>query len=300
LGRVFELVHLIREADEPIEGATIVEIGTGWRPFVPFVLALGGAKRIVTIDVNPWLSKAYAWETWRSLRDSLPEIAAHCRLPENLVQDRYLSVPEEIETLEELLAPLGIEYVYPGDARSTGLPEGSVDVVLSSNVLEHIPREVQADIHRETRRILKPRGIAAHRFNPQDHFATVDPAITNVNFLRYSSARWRWYGGSGLAYHNRLRAPDYRRMFNDAGLNVEICRERIDERSLRVLQAGVLRVHKEFRNYTMEELAVDYMWTVCRKPAGPTAERVASGRIRGCAPSPAAAHSLVRHMTPSD
>ena len=44
---------------------TVVEIGTGWRPFLPFILSLLGAERVITIDVHPWLTSDYALETHR-------------------------------------------------------------------------------------------------------------------------------------------------------------------------------------------------------------------------------------------
>ncbi|WP_437227744.1 methyltransferase domain-containing protein [Planctomicrobium sp. SH661] len=273
LNRAFELVDLVHQAGDTIEGATCLEVGTGWRPFVPFVLALGGAKRVITVDVNPWLTPAYASETWKSLELFLPEIAANCRLPEHEVWDRFRKVPRNAKTLKAIFDPLNIEYIYPGDARATGLPDNSVDIVLSSNVLEHIPRDIQLDIHRESLRILRAGGLTVHRFNPQDHYATVDSQITHANFLQFSSEEWHWLGGSGLAYHNRLRSRDYRELFDEAGLNIEICRERVDPRSLEAIQKGTLAVHPEFQRYTAEELAADYMWTVCRKPVQVSVER---------------------------
>ena len=265
LGRAYELVEMIHESGRFIEGAECLEIGTGWHPFVPMVLSLAGAKRVTTIDVNPWLTEAYVRATWSSLRDHIPEIAARCGLPEIEIRHRYGAGSKASTGLQEFLKRLRIEYRYPGDARVTGFPKDSVDVVVSSNVLEHIPRELQVEIHAETRRILRPGGVAAHRFNPQDHFATVDKTITHANFLQYTSEEWHWYGGSGLAYHNRLRAPDYRNLFEAAGLKLEVCRERIDQRSLKAIESGDLKIADEFAVYSPEELAVDYMWIVCRK-----------------------------------
>lgn len=266
LTRAYELVELTRSAGGSLSGVTCVEVGTGWRPFVPFVLALAGAGRVVTIDVNPWLTLDYARESWRSLASRLDEIAAYCDISESEVRQRYARVNPDADSLGLLFAPLGIEYVYPGDARDVPLPTGSVDLVVSSNVLEHIPREIQQAIHSESHRLLRSGGLAVHRFNPQDHYSTVDGRITNANFLKYSSRAWHWYGGSGLAYHNRLRSRDYYEMFAQAGLDVVISRERTDEPSLAAIRDGRLRVHPDFRKYSPEELAVDYMWLACRKP----------------------------------
>jgi hypothetical protein len=266
LQRAFELVDLVFAARGELAGARVVEIGTGWRPLVPYVLALGGARQVITLDINPWLTLQYARETWQALEPVLPEIAARCQVPVEQVRERYLRVPPQADTLQEMLQPLGIEYRYPADARSTGLSSGSVDLIVSSNVLEHIPREIQLEIHRESRRILQRGGLSVHRFNPQDHFSTVDSSITFANFLRFSSAEWHWLGGSGLAYHNRLRSRDYLELFAAAGLEVRVHRERIDQRSLAAIRSGELPVHPEFQGYTPEELAVDYMWLAAAVP----------------------------------
>src|SRR5437660_1262474 len=64
--RAVEIVRLMAEAGKRPHGATFVEIGTGWRPFVPFILYLAGAERVITFDINPWLTGAYAFETYRA------------------------------------------------------------------------------------------------------------------------------------------------------------------------------------------------------------------------------------------
>lgn len=46
------------------------------------------------------------------------------------------------------------------DGRNVPLPDASVDVVFSSNVLEHVPDLAQ--VHREIRRVLKPQGYCIH------------------------------------------------------------------------------------------------------------------------------------------
>ncbi len=266
LERAFELVRLTQEAECSIQQASILEVGTGWRPLVPFVFALSGAKNVYTLDVNPWLTHEYALETWKALGTRLEQIAAEVNVPLVDIRERYRKVDFSVSDLHEFLGQINITYQYPGDARESGLPENSIDIVISSNVLEHIPLDVQTDIHSESLRILKNGGIAVHRFNPQDHYSTVDGKITNANFLRYSQKEWNWLGGSGLSYHNRLRAPAYRTMFIESGFDLRVCRERVDERSLKAIKSGELPLNAEFISELPRDLAVDYMWVVAQKP----------------------------------
>jgi SAM-dependent methyltransferase len=265
LRRALEVVELVRESGaNPFQG-TYLEIGTGWRPFVPFLLYLVGAERILTFDINPWLNLAYARQTHESLAERLPLIAERLALPLAEIRQRYDATLPHVHSLAELLKACRIEYRCPGDARQTGLADESVDFVCSSNVLEHVPPDVLRAIHEESLRILKPGGVAIHRFNPADHFSFVDKSITSVNFLRYSPEQWRWYGGSGLAYHNRLRCVQYEDMVKRVGFSVVASRVRMDQDALTALRKGEVPLHTDFRQFAPEELAGEYMWLVGKK-----------------------------------
>ena len=266
VGRALELVGLIDEAGGRLEGSVVLEVGTGWRPFVPMIFHLLGAERIISLDINPWLNRGYALETAKVLEGQLPRIATAARVDLELLQSRYRQAMAEQGSLPNILAAWGIDYRYPADARATDLPERSVDIVVSSNVLEHIPLEIQRDIHRESLRILVPGGLMAHRYNPGDHYAEGGKGtVHTANFLQFSPRDWHWYGGSGLAYHNRLRATDYDAMFASIGCEVRVRRTRVDERALEHLRAGRPALHADYARYSLEDLATDYMWLVAAK-----------------------------------
>jgi SAM-dependent methyltransferase len=266
IDRALDIVELIKQAGGDVQDATCMEIGTGWRPFIPFVLSLLGARRVITLDVNPWLNKRYAFETFQALGKHLESVADRTGAVLDSLHQRYLGSAPSEHTLDALLAGLRVEYVYPGDATDTGIPDGTVDLVVSSNVLEHIAVETLRRIQDESYRILKPGGLAVHRFGPADHFALVDPSITRANFLQFSARQWKWYGGSGLAYHNRLRCVQYDRLFSEAGFDTVTRRVYTDERSIQAIQTGRLHVHPEFAGFTPQELAEDHMSVACRKP----------------------------------
>ncbi len=288
LKRSVEIVDLVRGAGGQLEKAVCVEIGTGWRPFLPILLRLAGAERIVTFDVNPWLDRDYVRETIRAIGSRLHEVSASLQLPEEKIRRRFEpAIPDDSKLndlkLDRLLERFHIEYRCPGDARQTGLAEGTADFIVSSNVLEHIPPEVLQAIHRESRRILKPGGLIAHRFNPQDHFVAVDSSITGANFLKFSKRQWYWLGGSGLAYHNRLRCVEHRRLVEDADFQIVTERVRMDERAREAIRSGKLSVHTDFAPWNADELAADYMWLAAR-PApiceNASTSRQAAGELR--------------------
>ena len=144
----------------------------------------------------------------------------------------------------------------PCDACHTNLADASFNYVVSSNVLEHIPPDIIRGILKESRRILKPEGLHLHHINPGDHSA-FDPHVTTVNFLRYSPRAWYLLGGSGIAYHNRLRCTDYIKLLEDGGFRVVHQIRAVDQKALELLRSGTMNVHKDFMGYSSEELACD-------------------------------------------
>jgi SAM-dependent methyltransferase len=264
--RSLEVLDLLARAGGTFRDATALEIGTGWRPFLPLTLFLAGTKRIITLDVNPWLTLTYAMETYRAIEPQLPTIIEQLQEEKGRVRERYHSLAPGGKSLSSFLAAAGIDYCYPGDARSTGLPEASIDFVCSSNVMEHVPPDVIRKMHSESFRILRPGGFVIHRFNPGDHFASVDRSITKANFLRFSEKEWRWYGGSGLSYHNRLRCVQHRDLLYAAGFEIVAADVRVDSRTMEAIRNGHLPIHADFAGLSPEQLAADYMWLVGRKP----------------------------------
>jgi SAM-dependent methyltransferase len=243
LSSPLEIVDLLRECGQSPRGKVFFEIGTGGRPFVPFLLHLAGAKRTITADGSQRLNESSAFETGRAIQERLPAIAG--RLGVNLasLRRRCEEALSGAEDLEGLLHGFGVDYRCPFDARNTALPNESVDVVCSSNVMDHMSGEKLLAIHRESFRILKPGGVCLHRYNPADRFRYVDRSILSVNFfLRDGEKRWRKDGGPALGSPNRLRMVQHRRLCEEAGFEVLIDRPCVDR----------------------EEL--EAVWLVCRRP----------------------------------
>jgi hypothetical protein len=157
-------------------------------------------------------------------------------------------------SLEAWLEVSAIEYRSAGNPLVISLPTASADAVFSSNVLEHVAAAHLSALHNEARRVLRPGGLAVHRFNPQDHYARCDPSITGANFLQFSSAEWHWLGGTGLAPHNRLRCVQHAALVADAGFDIVVSRTRPDPRARQAIESGTLRVHPDFARMSPSEL----------------------------------------------
>ena len=232
-----------------------LELGAGWYPVVPIALFLHGAERIRTVDVVLLTDVRHIATTIKKFVDYADQgkLGAYLHLrPERLEQLRALAQRADTLSFEALTAALHIEYILQ-DARQLTLPDGAADLIHSNNTFEHIYPGILAGILREFRRVLRPGGVQSHFIDLSDHFAHFDTSISIYHFLRFSPAAWRWIDNS-IQPLNRLRLPDYLRLYADAGIPVT-------ELSTRPGNVDELRrepVHPVFRVHSEAENAVSH------------------------------------------
>ncbi len=258
----------MREHDVRLDGASVLEIGTGWHPVLPALLVLLGARRVVTIDLTSWLSPGTLADTAAGIERAAGQLEAELGIDPDAAGDLAARLRAALAggaEPQDALARVGIEARWPVDATSSGLPASSCDCVISSNVLEHVPPAALRAMAADWARILRPGGVAAHHVDPGDHFDH-DHRITSVNFLRFSPRAWRLIG-SGGAYHNRLRCPDYPALLERAGFRLVAVEVETDEQALLALKRGDVRPHATFARYSDEELAGTLVDVIARTPA---------------------------------
>lgn len=236
-----------------VAGATLLEIGTGWVPVVPLLLHLMGARRIITIDLNPHLQAALTMRTVRQLADCFDDIHRRCGADVAAMHARLLRL-QSAKTIDELFVLAGIEYQAPGNASATDLPAGSVDIVYSNLVLEHVTPAALEAIHAETARILALGGVAWHNVDYSDHYAATRAGLSLVNMLRYSDRFWATVGNNDILYQNRLRRCHHVDLFERAGLHQVDRVDHADSGITADILAG-LPLQPRFRGLPIDELA---------------------------------------------
>lgn len=238
--------------------ATFYEFGAGWDLAIPVAYALLGIGRQVLVDIRPSARVELVNDTLASFERLRPELEqqAECELrpPGGAIDD-----------LEDLEARFGIRYLAPCDARDTGLPEGSVDFVSSTDTCEHIPGDELAQIFRECHRLLRPRGAFSCRIDLQDHYAYFDQSLSRYNFLRFSDRTWSVVN-SPLHHQNRLRSPEYLELVRDAGFELVVERPSGPSDDGR-MELRSLPLAERFRGYSEDELGVTVLSFVAVRPA---------------------------------
>lgn len=246
---------------------TFFEVGTGRVPMTPLAYWLMGAKRVVTIDLNPYLKEELT-------KECLQYIASHTQEMQVLFGPRLnrsrfealLDLQRQADfDLQNLLDLCHIFYIAPGDATRTSLEPAAIDFHTSFNVFEHIPRDVLLAILTEGNRIISSTGLFVHRVDYSDHFSHSDMRISPINFLQYSDAQWNRYAGNRYMYMNRLRHDDFLALFESVRHVILAAEPTVDAPSLQMLRDGRLTVDARFGDKANEVLATTESWIVCAK-----------------------------------
>ena len=243
--RHIETVHRhykkILEYFGSVEDATYFEFGGGWDLCSNLLMYAYGFGHQNVYDLNPYARPELINHTIDRIGSvNIPEAG---RLPEKKVSTH---VKGDLEGF------YGIDYHAPADARNTGLQDGSVDVVSTTSVLEHIPVEDIRSIMREVGRICHAGSVIRFQIDYQDHYSYSDPNINHYNFLRFDEDQWERYNPA-IYYQNRLRHHDYIRLFEESGFEILEETAHVPDDAVELLES--LEISPQFSRYSLDELA---------------------------------------------
>ena len=233
-----KLIETARESALQIPGARVAEVGPGHSLGIAVSLLLAGAERVSPVDV-------VAFADPRDVESFRP-IQAVC-------QERGLLQSPEVDLTE---AVTRLSYAIVGPDGAWPLPDESVDLVYSYYAGEHL--RSPGHVLQETSRVLRPGGLAMYAIDLRDHYHF------DGNWLEFLYHRdWVWEAmTSRRRWCNRLRAPSWRRLFEDV---------------LEIVSWNELREHPfpedfdpahlapRFRGVDVETLSITHLWVVARK-----------------------------------
>lgn len=257
----------IKELAYEPSGRVFLEVGTGRVPLVPLAYWLMGAKKTITIDLNPYLKAELIKESLQYISDNNEEIRKlfGSLMHENRMDDLLHFIRNASFSTSAFLDLCRINYVAPGDAANTTLPPQSIDFHTSYAVFEHIPLEVLKKIIDEGNRIISDNGLFIHRIDYSDHFSHSDKTISQINFLQFSDDEWERYAGNRYMYMNRLRHDDYIRLFQSAGHRILAADPNVDQQLQKLLRSGGLRLNERFKSKSEDVLSITGAWIVSQK-----------------------------------
>lgn len=241
------------------DGMQLMELGTGWVHWEAMFTRLFYDVQIKLFDV--WDNRQfagflhYATELRRRLAsetDRSPEAIAKAEA----LLDQVLAT----KTFDEAYELLGFEYIVDPTGSLRAIADGTVDLVISSDVMEHIPRNAVPALCADLRRIVRPGGYVAQQIVYTDHLTIYDRSVHPKNYLRYSDRQWRWWLENDVQYINRLQPSDFLKAFGDNAFTV------VSHEAVQTCDSSQLKIDARFAHYTREELDVAVDRLILRKP----------------------------------
>ncbi|MDQ2913476.1 MAG: class I SAM-dependent methyltransferase [Chloroflexota bacterium] len=261
---VEEMARILQVAGKSVEGQRLMEIGAGWHPVLPAALHCGGAETIVMTDIVRHMRRKYVLESLNYLRDHAAEIASPLGIAVDTFQSRLAPLHPGGGRWEDIWESRGIAYKAPSDSTRTGMPAESIDMIYSNFCLSFIPVPVLEAIFDESVRLLRRGGWIAHIITTYDDYASSDPAITPLNFLRFDEREWDRIGNSPIHYQNRLRPSSYLRLAKERGLVVRYSEKVKGHFDATMLDRSVLDA--AYREMSDDDLLCAQLLFVAEKP----------------------------------
>ncbi len=235
--------------------ASHLDLGSGWLPSVPMAFHALGISRQYLVDISPHLRPEAVVDTAEMFRSVAPRTGIKfSRLP---------VAPRRGQSLEATLEPLGMTYAAPYDELA-GRIEGTVSFATATHMLLHLDRTTMLSFCKTVHKLLKPGGYFLAQLHMRQLFGGLNSGTSPFYSLRYSEWFWENIINSPMMSYNRLRAPDYREILEQAGFEVahfEV--EPGQPEDFALLDRA--RIHPMFTRYTREELAARGLFFTARK-----------------------------------
>jgi SAM-dependent methyltransferase len=186
---------------EVLTGKTCLELGPGDSLASALIAHALGAKKSVLVDVGAFAE---------------PRMETYLGVARELARRGYATADvSELSSTDELLARTDAVYLTEGLASLRTVETGSIDIIWSQAVLEHVRLRELDDVLAELRRILAPGGVMSHRIDYKDHLGG------SLNNLRFPENVWEseFMARSGF-YTNRVRNSEFLRRIETAGFDL--------------------------------------------------------------------------------
>ena len=262
--RARELIAECEASGACFDGASVLEIGTGWVHWEATILALCYEVEATLFDV--WDNRL--WNTFHTYMAGLNERLDELALPPNRLEKARAKLERVLaaDGFDQAYRALNAVYVIDPLGMLDLFPDANFDLVVSGDVLEHIEREQLPRFLRDSQRVLRPGGWSMHQIDLADHFSYFDPSSSWKNYYRFSERAWKLLFESTVQYFNRVQRPDWLALFRHAGL--DLVRERMTS-----VEIGPIRVQPPYCDLSLEDQLCGQIRLVHRKPtAGPVRE----------------------------
>ena len=235
--------HWKRCGQPDLRGAVVLELGPG-DSIATAVIASAHGARAVLVDAGPF---------------AVDDVRLYQRLAKTLRAKGH-DAPDltDATSIEDVLRICNGEYLTAGLASIRNVPEGTVTMVFSQAVLEHVRRDEFDTMLGELARVLAPEGRSSHRVDLRDHLGG------GLDNLRFRPRVWEssFFVRSGF-YTNRLAHSEILDAFARTHEIAETCITKTWDRP----PLDSRRIARELRGRTGKDLLVAGFDLVAMRPA---------------------------------
>ena len=256
LDRTQSFLEIARRYGFISNGMQVFELGTGWIHWEALVVSNEADCDCMLYDV---VDK-------RDLVKLRRVLAALCNLPTRrrlgFRDDALVPVLRDLASAPNFQAVynrLGFSYRLDPTGGLHGIKSDLFDLVISSDVFEHLPYSDIPHILRRLREIMKPDGWAYHQIVLSDHLRIYAKSVHPKQYLAYDQDHWDRFLSNGVQYINRVQLPEWRRMIRDAGLEI------VEEIPSNLAELSGLPISPCFADTPPEDLACGVVQFVLRR-----------------------------------
>jgi predicted SAM-dependent methyltransferase len=227
------------------KGHTLLELGTGWIHGGSLYSALLIDASIIGFDV--WDNRSLYCTKNEILRvgEAIQAATDLSEIDKKRASDRAAAALRA-NKFTELYDALNITYVID-ESGLPPVPDASVDMIYSQDVLEHVNRDRFVLSIGTWRRILRPAGWFIGLVGLDDHLAHYDSSKSMKEYVYHSDFMWKHLLSNRLQYINRLTVTEIVDLFQGNGFEVK---------NFDVEYCGVNlnRVHPYYASQTQQDL----------------------------------------------
>jgi hypothetical protein len=126
---------------------------------------------------------------------------------------------KKVSNVSQIEEFYNIKYIAPFNFLENTFHENIFDACVSTNTLEHIPKDEIIKIFEILRTVIKPGGLISAIIDYSDHYSHTDNGIASLNFMKFSNEEFEKYNHK-IHFQNRLRHYDYENIFEEIGFTI--------------------------------------------------------------------------------
>lgn len=228
------------------DGMRVLEIGTGWVHWEALFTRLFYDVELVLFDV--WDNRQfdgfinYSRQLRTRLAAEVPRPADQIARAEALL-DKIIACG----SFDEFYALVGARYVLEPSGSMAAIADKSIDLAISSDVLEMIDARALPAVASDIFRVLKQGGLTTHQIVFGDHLRIYDRAVHPKQYMAFTDRQWlRWFENE-VQYTNHWQHSDFVRLFKEAGFEFS------DERIVESCDSATLALAPRYAGYDRKD-----------------------------------------------